>query len=84
MVAGAADCLHQGIPVIEVPFRCIAKEIEEIVDITAAAAAAAASAVVAAAPSSPVLRQVERGSEVVAVAVDITVSEMVGVGFCSF
>ncbi|KAG6518072.1 probable protein phosphatase 2C 2 [Zingiber officinale] len=73
MVAGTADCLHQGIPVIDVSYRCIAKEIEEIVDKTAAA-----SAVVAAAPSSPVLRQPEQGSEVVAVAVDIAVSEMIG------
>lgn len=66
MVAGAADCLHQSIPVLDVPYRCIAKEIEEIVDISAAAAAAAAAAVVAAAaPPSPVFRQAERVPEAV-------------------
>ncbi|XP_074575680.1 putative protein phosphatase 2C 2 isoform X2 [Curcuma longa] len=64
MVAGA-DCYQRSIPVVDVPYRRIAKEFEEIVDMSAAAAAAA-----------PVFRQAERGSEADAAAADITGSEM--------
>ncbi|KAG6498070.1 hypothetical protein ZIOFF_045979 [Zingiber officinale] len=78
MVAGA-DYYQRSIPVVDVPYRRIAKEIEEIVDMSAAAAAAAAVAVVAVVPSSPVFCQAERGSEADAAAVDVTGSEMVGI-----
>ncbi|XP_072996613.1 probable protein phosphatase 2C 2 [Typha latifolia] len=54
MVAGA-EVIHQGIPVLEVQFRCVAKGFEDVVDISAVSAAAA----VAAPPSSPVF---SRGS----------------------
>ncbi|WOL06701.1 hypothetical protein Cni_G15435 [Canna indica] len=69
-----ADCIHQSIPVLDVQYRCIAKEIEEIVDMSAAAAAAAVA--VAAAPSSSVLRQAERGPEAAPAAIDVNVSEL--------
>lgn len=68
MVAGAV-VIHQSIPVLDVQYRCIAKEIEGIVNMSAAAAA----------PSSPAFRQAERGLEAAtAAAVDLTVPEMVG------
>ncbi|XP_008781191.2 probable protein phosphatase 2C 2 [Phoenix dactylifera] len=64
MVAGA-EIIHQSIPVLDVQYRCITKEIEEIVDISAAAAAAASP------PPSPVCLQVARRPEV-----DIAASEL--------
>ncbi|CAL9039143.1 unnamed protein product [Musa banksii] len=66
MVAGAV-VIHQSIPVLDVQYRCTAKEIEGIVNMSAAAAA----------PSSPAFRQAERGLEAAAAAaVDLTVPEM--------
>ncbi|XP_064936041.1 probable protein phosphatase 2C 47 [Musa acuminata AAA Group] len=66
MVAGAV-VIHQSIPVLDVQYRCTAKEIEGIVNMSAAAAA----------PSSPEFRQAERGLEAAAAAaVDLTVPEM--------
>lgn len=68
MVAGSV-VIHQSIPVLDVQYRCTAKEIEGIVNMSAAAAA----------PSSPAFRQAERGLEAAAAAaVDLTVPEMVG------
>ncbi|CAL9148429.1 unnamed protein product [Musa hybrid cultivar] len=66
MVAGAV-VIHQSIPVLDVQYRCTAKEIEGIVNMSAAAAA----------PSTPAFRQAERGLEAAAAAaVDLTVPQM--------
>ncbi|RWW66115.1 hypothetical protein BHE74_00026533 [Ensete ventricosum] len=69
MVAGA-EVIHKSIPVLDVQCRCIAKEIEEMVDLSAAAVAVAATA-----PLSPAFRHDARGSETAA-AVNDAVSEL--------
>lgn len=68
MVAGA-EVIHQSISVLDVPYRCIAKEIEEMIDISAAAAAVAAPR-----PPSPGIR---RGTE--AVVVDVAATQLVSI-----
>nr|CAD1828663.1 unnamed protein product [Ananas comosus var. bracteatus] len=68
MVAGA-EVIHQSISVLDVPYRCIAKEIEEMIDISAAAAVVAAPR-----PPSPGIR---RGTE--AVVVDVAATQLVSI-----
>ncbi|KAJ6810258.1 putative protein phosphatase 2C 47 [Iris pallida] len=54
MVAGT-EVIHQSIPVLDVKYRCVAKSVDEVADISAAVAAA----VVSPPPPSPAVRTAE-------------------------